>query len=64
MGSAARPETGKLAPGLTGASAWTRASTCTDRDPPGSPLRSCPLQCGAGVRVRASQPRVSRPYQL
>jgi hypothetical protein len=57
MGSAACPETGKLAPGLAGASAWTRASTCTDRGPPGPRPRSCPPQCGAGVRVRCGQPR-------
>jgi len=42
MGSAARPGTGKPAPGLACASARTRASTCADRDLPGSPFRSCP----------------------
>jgi len=64
MGSAAQRETGKPAPGLAGAPTWTRASTCTDRDLPGSPARSCAPQCRAGVRVRFSQPRVSRPCQL
>ena len=33
-------------------------------DPPGSPPGSHPPLCMAGVRVRCSQPRVSRPYQL
>jgi hypothetical protein len=52
MGSAARPETKKPTPGVAGASARTSASTCTDRDPPGSPPRSCPPQCRAGERLR------------
>jgi len=64
MGSAVRPETRKPAPRPGGTSAWTRASTCTDRDPPGSPSRSFPPRCRAGVRARSSQPRVSRPCQL
>jgi len=36
MGLAARQETGEPAPCLARASAWTRASTCTDGDLPGS----------------------------
>ena len=64
MGPAPWPETGKPAPGLAGAPAWTRASTCTDRGPPGPPPGSRPPQPGAGVRVRSSQRWVSRSYQL
>jgi len=34
------------------------------RDLPGSAPGSHPPRCMAGVRVRCSQPRVSRAYQL
>ena len=64
MGSAARPEARKPTSGLAGASAWTRASTCTDRDPQGSPPGIRPAKCRVGVRCDPTRRGCLGPYQL
>ena len=64
MRSGAPPETGKPAPSLGGRVCLDEGVYLHRQGPAGVSSQIMSPQCSAGVRVRSSQARVSRPCQL